>query len=114
MSPTSCWIRPQEKREPTPEEIAFYTPFVDRLIDIIQPAVIVTLGRFAMNVYPQEVRSAGKARQDQPASWQAHQDTGALRPRFMSCRCITPPVVLYSASQKVTLQKDFEKLKLFI
>ncbi len=40
--------KPDAKRNPTPDEIAFYTPFVDRLVDVIQPAVIATLGRFAM------------------------------------------------------------------
>ncbi|MBN2304848.1 MAG: TIR domain-containing protein, partial [Anaerolineae bacterium] len=39
--------RPPEKRPPTPDEIVFYTPFVDRLIDIIRPAVIIPLGRWA-------------------------------------------------------------------
>jgi len=40
--------RPQENRDPTPEEIELYTPFLDRQIDIIQPKVIATLGRFSM------------------------------------------------------------------
>jgi uracil-DNA glycosylase family 4 len=40
--------RPQENRDPTPEEIEIYGPFLDRQIDIIQPKVIATLGRFSM------------------------------------------------------------------
>ncbi|MEK7108432.1 MAG: uracil-DNA glycosylase [Patescibacteria group bacterium] len=40
--------RPPENRDPTAEEIALYGPFLDRQIDIIQPAVIATLGRFSM------------------------------------------------------------------
>ena len=40
--------RPQENRDPTSEEIAVYGPFLDRQIDIIQPKVIVTLGRYSM------------------------------------------------------------------
>ena len=40
--------RPPENRDPTPEEIALHVPFLDRQIDIIQPKVIATLGRFSM------------------------------------------------------------------
>src|SRR5690606_35954044 len=35
--------RPPENRDPSPQEIALYTPFLIRQIDIIQPRVIVTL-----------------------------------------------------------------------
>jgi DNA polymerase len=41
--------RPPENRDPTPAEIALYTPFLERQIALIQPKVIVTLGRFAMD-----------------------------------------------------------------
>lgn len=40
--------RPPENRDPTPEEIELYAPYLDRQIDIIQPKVIATLGRFSM------------------------------------------------------------------
>lgn len=40
--------RPPENRDPLPSEIAVYGPFLDRQIDIIQPKVIATLGRYSM------------------------------------------------------------------
>jgi uracil-DNA glycosylase family 4 len=40
--------RPQENRDPTAEEITIYGPFLDRQIEIIQPSVIATLGRYSM------------------------------------------------------------------
>src|SRR3990167_100370 len=40
--------RPEDNRDPLPEEIALYAPFLDRQIEIIQPKVIVFLGRFSM------------------------------------------------------------------
>lgn len=40
--------RPPENRDPSPEEIELYAPFLDRQIEIIQPAIIATLGRFSM------------------------------------------------------------------
>lgn len=41
-------FRPPENRDPTPEEIEFFRPFLDRQIEIIDPKIIVTLGRFSM------------------------------------------------------------------
>lgn len=40
--------RPPGNRDPLPDEIALYAPFLDRQIKIIQPEVIATLGRFSM------------------------------------------------------------------
>jgi len=40
--------RPPQNRDPLPEEIASYGPFLDRQIEIIQPKVIATLGRYSM------------------------------------------------------------------
>lgn len=41
--------RPPQNRDPLPEEIKIYGPFLDRQINIIKPKVIVTLGRYAMS-----------------------------------------------------------------
>ncbi len=43
--------RPPENRDPFPEEIAAYKPYLTRQIKIIQPKIIVTLGRFSMNYF---------------------------------------------------------------
>ncbi len=41
--------RPPFNRDPLPEEIEFYAPFLVRQIEIIKPEVIATLGRFSMD-----------------------------------------------------------------
>ncbi len=41
-------FRPPENRDPLPEEILAFQPYVDREIEIINPKLIVTLGRFSM------------------------------------------------------------------
>lgn len=43
--------RPPENRDPNPEEIGSYKPYLQRQIDIISPKIIVPLGRFAMNYF---------------------------------------------------------------
>ena len=40
--------RPQNNRDPLPSEIEIYGPFLDRQIEIINPKVIATLGRYSM------------------------------------------------------------------
>lgn len=40
--------RPPGNRDPFPDEIASYVPFLDRQIEIIKPKVVATLGRFSM------------------------------------------------------------------
>ena len=40
--------RPPENRDPLPEEVVLYGPFLERQINIIQPKAIVTLGRYSM------------------------------------------------------------------
>lgn len=41
--------RPPNNRDPLPEEIVAYEPYLKRQIEILDPKIIVTLGRFAMN-----------------------------------------------------------------
>lgn len=48
--------RPPDNRDPLPEEIEAYKPFLARQIDIIDPKIIVTLGRFSMNYFLPEAK----------------------------------------------------------
>lgn len=104
---------PPSSRDPLPEEIDFYAPFVDRIIDIIQPAVIVPLGRFAMSYMLKKLdlpEKRGKISQLHGKLIKARLPYGEIHVVPM----YHPAVVLYSASQKEILKKDFEKLKLFV
>ena len=40
--------RPPENRDPQPDEIAACAPYLQRQLEIIDPAVVVTLGRYSM------------------------------------------------------------------
>jgi len=40
--------RPPQNRDPLPEEIEAYGKYLDRIIEIINPKIIITLGRFSM------------------------------------------------------------------
>src|SRR3990167_9402245 len=53
--------RPPENRDPLPEEIDAYKPYLDRELAIVNPKVIVPLGRFSMSYFLPE----GKISRDQ-------------------------------------------------
>jgi len=44
-------FRPPENRDPEPQEIVAFQPYVDEEIRIINPEIIVTLGRFSMGKF---------------------------------------------------------------
>jgi uracil-DNA glycosylase family 4 len=105
--------RPPENRDPTSEEIELYAPFLDRQIEIIQPKVIATLGRFSMDYI---MTRLGVASHLQSISnmhgkeFVAHTQYGEVTivPLYH------PAVALYNGSNKTTLLEDFKILKKYI
>ncbi|MBI3342251.1 uracil-DNA glycosylase [Candidatus Curtissbacteria bacterium] len=49
-------FRPPGNRDPEPDEIAAFRPYVDEEIEIIDPKIIVTLGRFSMGKFLPDVK----------------------------------------------------------
>lgn len=52
-------IRPPANRDPLPEELLAFAPFVDEEIEIINPKIIATLGRFSMGKFLPDVKISG-------------------------------------------------------
>jgi uracil-DNA glycosylase len=48
--------RPPENRDPLPEEIEAYAPYLMKQVEIINPKIIATLGRFSMNFFLPETK----------------------------------------------------------
>jgi len=104
--------RPPENRDPLPEEIEIYGPFLDRQIDIIQPKVIATLGRFSM-VYV--MQKFGLDFDIEPIS-KAHGKNYEAQASYGKVKIIPlyhPAAALYNGSMREVLKKDFEILKKF-
>lgn len=105
--------RPPDNRDPLPTEIELYAPFLDRQIDIIQPKVIVTLGRFSMS-YVMNRLGLGlellsiSVIHGQTFETKSSYGTVTVAPLFH------PAVALYAASKKAELIKDFQVLKKFL
>ena len=51
--------RPPDNRDPEPDEIAACAPFLRRQLEIIDPALVVTLGRHSMATFRPGVRISG-------------------------------------------------------
>lgn len=105
--------RPQENRDPTEEEIKIYAPFLDRQIEIIQPEVIATLGRFSMNYIMNKfnlVDKLGPIGELHGKEFVAKASYGpiAIVPLYH------PAVALYDGSNKETILKDFQVLTKYI
>ncbi|NCN06754.1 MAG: uracil-DNA glycosylase [Candidatus Pacebacteria bacterium] len=49
-------VRPPDNRDPSPEEIEAFRPYINREITILEPLLIVTLGRFSMAKFLPDVR----------------------------------------------------------
>jgi uracil-DNA glycosylase family 4 len=63
--------RPPGNRDPEPDEIAACAPFLRRQLEVLDPAVVVTLGRFSMQTFMPGARISqahGTVRPADPAS----------------------------------------------
>lgn len=105
--------RPPQNRDPLPEEIKSYAPFLDRQIDIIKPKVIVTLGRYAMNYIMEKF---GLQFELEPIS-KAHGKVYKAKASFGDVSIIPmyhPAAAIYTQELKKTLKEDFKVLKQFV
>ncbi len=99
--------RPPENRDPTPDEILLYAPFLDRQIEILQPKVIATLGRFSMVYILQHFGIVAD-----PIS-KAHGSVYTAQASYGEVKIIPlyhPAAALYNGSMMATLEEDFKKL----
>jgi DNA polymerase len=104
--------RPPYNRDPEPEEIAAYGPFLDRQIAIIQPAVIATLGRYAMSYLFERL---GMQSQLEPISKMHGREfvTEAPYGPVTLIPLYHPAVAIYNRASKEQLVSDFQVLRRF-
>lgn len=105
--------RPPNNRDPLKGEIELYAPFLEQQIDIIQPKVIATLGRFSM-VFILQKYNAPEAKQKIS---QLHGTLIKVKTGYGEASVVPlfhPAASLYNPGQKDTLKADFQVLKKFI
>jgi DNA polymerase len=102
--------RPPLNRDPSLEEIKSYAPFLDRQINIIQPKIIVTLGRFSANYI---LEKFNLEKEIQPISILNGRVFNALTEygEIKIIPLIHPAAVIYQQSKKELLLRGFFTLK---
>ncbi|MFZ2303975.1 MAG: uracil-DNA glycosylase [Minisyncoccia bacterium] len=94
--------RPPENRDPTPEEITDCAKWLEEEVKLIDPALIVFLGRHAMNhFFPKETIS------EVHGVLLSGKHFGKVR-NFLPL--YHPAAALYNGSLRETLKRDFKKI----
>ena len=101
--------RPPENRDPLPEEIEAYAQFLDRQIEIIQPKIIVPLGRFSARYILDkfEVNNNETISKVRGKAFDANASYGVIKIMPM----YHPAASLYNPDTRKSLDADFKKLK---
>lgn len=105
--------RPPNNRDPHKAEIDLYAPFLVRQINILQPRVMATLGRFSMEFLlqlfdaPQQTQKISALHGTLIPVQTSYGDAHIL-PLYH------PAVALYNAGQKDTLRADMKALRDFV
>ena len=101
--------RPPSNRDPLPEEIALYAPFLDRQVDIIRPKVIVALGRHSMKYLMEKFgisKGAESISKIHGNLYEAETTYGKIK--FMPS--YHPATVLYNPESRKYLEADFQTI----
>lgn len=102
--------RPTNNRDPLPEEIKIYAPFLDRQIEIIQPKVIATLGRYSMAYVMEKFSLVNELK----SISQIHGKVFDAKASYGDMKIIPlyhPAVALYQNNLKEQMFKDFNIIK---
>ncbi len=87
--------RPPGNRDPKPEEIEAFKPYLKKQVEIIEPKLIVFLGRHSMNVFLPELKIS-------EAHGRAYKRDGQV---YMPL--YHPAAALYNGGMRKTLLEDF-------
>jgi uracil-DNA glycosylase family 4 len=94
--------RPPKNRDPKPEEKAEFWPYLQAQLEVIQPKVIVTLGRHSTNCFLPDLQ-IGKAH-GVATQWQGY----TILPLYH------PAAALYNGGMRQTIINDFAAITKFI
>jgi uracil-DNA glycosylase family 4 len=95
--------RPPENRDPLPAEVAACWPWLEKQIEIIDPKLIVTLGRHSMNRFFPEMKIS-------EVHGQAFRRELPHIGKRVFYALYHPAAALYNGSMRKTLIKDFKRI----
>lgn len=112
--------RPPDNRDPLPEEVQAFIPYLLKQLAIIKPKLVVTLGRFSMNVFMPELKISqvhGQVKKLGIRNWEL--ETGKKKSEIknqqskMSLVVLPlyhPAAALYNGGMRKVLEADFMKI----
>ncbi len=102
----SVFWRPPGNRSPTSQELAICLPFVERMIQLVRPKIIVALGGSAAKILLAESASIGRLR----GKWFSYSSPGLSSP-IEATAMFHPAYLLRSPAQKRNTWKDWQVIK---
>jgi DNA polymerase len=115
--------RPPNNRDPLPEEKKEFWPYLVRQLEVIQPKVVVTLGRHSMEyflpgqkisqIHGQPTRIQVRLRRDE-GNFGAATMQGGAGYSLLVLPLYHPAAALYNGSMRKTLIQDFSSIRVII
>lgn len=106
--------RPPNNRDPLPDEIAAFMPYLARQVKLIGPKLIATLGRFSASVFLPQVRISRDHGQPKRVRIKEMGTRSKSKDEPTSTLVILPlyhpAAALYNGSMRQTLSDDFAKI----
>lgn len=91
--------RPPNNRDPLPEEKREFWPYLMRQLEVIQPKVVITLGRHSMECFIPDAKISQQHGKPRKVKWHDSE--------FLVIPLYHPAAALYNGSMRQTLIDDF-------
>ncbi len=119
--------RPPDNRDPLPHEKAAFLPYLQAQLEVIQPKIVVTLGRHSMNCFlpdlqiskihgqPKRIRINMRRQAERIGSGDTQASPEATHGvAIVIMPLYHPAAALYNGAMRQTLIDDFEKLPVIL
>ena len=100
--------RPPNNRDPEPEEKSAFLPFLKKQLVVIQPKLIVTLGRHSMETLLPGLKISQC--HGQPKRVHVHSADKSADMSWIILPLFHPAAALYNGAMRTTLVEDFNKI----
>ncbi|MEO8105408.1 MAG: uracil-DNA glycosylase [Candidatus Saccharibacteria bacterium] len=100
--------RPPDNRDPSPAEKSAFLPYLQSQLEVIQPKVVVTLGRHSMNCFLPDLQISKVHGEPQPLRLNLKASSDGLALVIMPL--YHPAAALYNPGIRQTLLDDFAKI----
>lgn len=105
--------RPPNNRDPWPEEKQAFLPYLQAQLEIIQPKIVVTLGRHSTNCFLPDLQISQVHGQPKRIRLAMHEDKTRSMP-IVILPLFHPAAALYNGGMRQTLIDDFMKIPAII